>query len=473
MNTDCRVLRNGSAPEHATGGIILAWLRRFASTTLVVAILVGVALWGRMTEWQFGWHRSKTMNDATTRPTELATISLGPTAIDASKLPVELQRPVSLVFTSAEAVENAGIDIAPVWTSPMTDALTVSGELSFDPSRVARLSARATGTVWKVLKPVGATVHAGEVVLLVDAAMIGKAKADLEQAIVRVRLRQKAADRLRKAGDVVPEQQRREADAALRNTEVALLGAEQSLMNLGLPVRSSDYAQRSLEEVVQKFRGLGVPPDVGFDAESGTANLLPVRTPVAGMILSADVVAGEVVDAGKALVTVVDPQRLRLTLHVPQSEARRLALGQVVKFLPDGQSDEVTAQASWIGTSADETTRTIPVRAEITNEQRTLRASTLGRGRIVLREEANAIVVPRDAIQVFHGTPVVFVRDPRFLKPDGVKQFHVRIVQTGATDGANTEVMAGLQPKEIVASKGASVLLHELIRLTQATGGSR
>src|SRR5207247_1332195 len=130
------------------------------------------------------------------------------------------------------------------------------------------------------------------------------------------------------------------------------------------------------------------------------------------------VVSGEVVDAGRMLLTIVDPQRLWLTLHVPQSEARCLALGQVIKFMPDGQANEVTASVIWIGTSAEETTRTVPVRAEIANDQGILRASMLGRGRIVLREETKAIVVPRDAVQMFHGTPVVFVRDPSFLRPD-------------------------------------------------------
>lgn len=474
MNAGCREPKVEHRPADPAGrGLVFAWLGRSVTAAMVIAVLVGVAIWGHLTGWQVCWHRSPLTNNGAIGPTELASITIGQVATESDAIPTALRRQISMVFASAEAVDKAGIDVAPVWTAPMTDALTVSGELSFDPARVSRLSARAPGTVWKMLKTVGAKVQPGEVVLLVDATMVGKAKTELAQAFVQVRLRQKAVTNLIGAGNVVPEQLRREADAALRDAEVRQLSAEQSLANLGLPVRSSDFAQMSLQEITQQLRGLGVPPGVGFDSESGTANLLPVRATIAGVILAADVVGGEVVEAGRTLVTIVDARHLRLTVHVPQGDSRRLALGQVIKFQPDGQADEVIGQATWIGTSADEMTRTIPVRSEIPNDGQLLRASTLGRGRIVLREEANAIVVPRGAVQIFQGTPIVFVRDPGFLKADGVKQFRVRTVRTGASDGINMEILAGLKMNEIVAGKGASVLLHELTRLTQTPAGTR
>jgi membrane fusion protein, heavy metal efflux system len=47
----------------------------------------------------------------------------------------------------------------------------------------------------------------------------------------------------------------------------------------------------------------------------------------------------------------------------------------------------------------------------------------------------------------------VFVRDPDFLKPDGPKAFHARAVTTGGRDERNSEILTGLSPGEIVATK--------------------
>ncbi len=58
----------------------------------------------------------------------------------------------------------------------------------------------------------------------------------------------------------------------------------------------------------------------------------------------------------------------------------------------------------------------------------------------------------------------MFVRDPDFLKPAGPKAFHVRVVKTGGKDDRHTEILAGLTPGEIVATKGGGLLLGELTR---------
>ena len=119
---------------------------------------------------------------------------------------------------------------------------------------------------------------------------------------------------------------------------------------------------------------------------------------------------------------------------------------------------------TWVGTAADEATRTIPVRAEAENPNGTLRASTLARGRLVFRSEPGAIVVPHEAVRSFRGRSVVFVRHPDFLKPDGPKSFSARVVTIGGRDEQHTEILTGLVVGEVVATTRGDVLLAELDR---------
>jgi cobalt-zinc-cadmium efflux system membrane fusion protein len=435
-------------------------------TALVLVGLAGVAFWGHATGWDFTRTRSDVGYSSAPpgdEPRPVVRVEpAGPVAVSDLPLP---GRQVWIEFGSAAEVERAGIGITPVWPTPLTEQVTAAGEVQFDPTRVARLPARAGGVTRRVLKTPGDSVRAGEVIALIDSTEVGRAKAEFQQALVQARLREKTRDDLVGAKTATSPAAVREAEAALKEAEVRLLAAAQALTNLGLPARPADYRGLTPAEAVRKMRLLGVEDAAaGPDSAGVTTNILPVRAPLSGVVLSTDVVAGEVVAAGKVLFVVVDPTRVWVTLHVGTEDARRATAGQKVFFRPDGDTREYPATVVWVGTAADEVTRTVPVRAEADNAGGALRASALGRGRVVFRELPKAVVVPHDAVHPFRGRTVVFVRDPDFLKPTGPKAFHVRVVTIGGKDERNTEILAGLAAGEIVATKGSGVLLGELTR---------
>lgn len=456
---------NGSASAPGRAGV----LRRLAGTApsaVVLAGLVGAAYWGHATGWDFSRGRPDTEPPIDTRSEGHGpVVRLLPADSGTVTEPPLPGHNVRIEFASAAEVEAAGVDITPVWPAALTEQVTAAGEVTFDPTRVARLSARAGGVTRRVLKAAGDPVRAGEVLALIDAAEAGKAKAEFQQALVQTRLREGTRDDLVGAGRATSPAAVREAEAAVKEADVRARAAAQALANLGLPVDPADYRGVAPAEVARRMRLLGAEDAVDeLDPAAATTNLLPVRSPLAGVVLSADVVAGEVAEAGKALFVVVDPARVWVALHPGPEDARRVAAGQKAFFRPDGGTREHPAAVVWVGSAADEATRTVPVRAEADNAAGMLRAGTLGRGRVVLREEPKALVVPHEAVHPFLGRTVVFVRDPGFLTPDGPKAFHARIVRTGGRDERNVEILAGVAAGEIVATKGSGVLLGELTR---------
>ncbi len=86
---------------------------------------------------------------------------------------------------------------------------------------------------------------------------------------------------------------------------------------------------------------------------------------------------------------------------------------------------------------------------------RTLRNESFGRGQIVLRDEADAIVVPESAIQWDGGGQIVFVRDAQFFKQGRPKFFVSRSVRTGVKQNGFAEIIAGVLPGEVVATTAA------------------
>lgn len=510
--------RAASPPSlvHAEREGFFAWLRRAIPTAAVVILLAGIGYWGHHTDWEFvhrassnsvasdlrdphglpasecvecnpdlmpkppeyGWDSKHGVHDCPLEHPDVAQVAKTPkvTQADLDRADRALRvrnRPANdpkderfrkrIQFASAEAAEKAGIDIAPVLQSGITEAVVASGEIGFDQTRLARLPMRTSGSVWQVFKQIGDPVRKGDILALIDSAEVGKLKAEFLQSLVQMRQKVQTRDDLKATADRMPARYR-QAEAAAREAEIRVLSAEQALVNLGLPIREQDYHDLTLEKANQTIRFAGLPTSVvqAVGSRSATANLLPVIASLDGEVLAVNIVAGETATAGKDLFVIGDARQLWLNLYVAAEDARVLKIGQALRFRLDGTIDEHEGKVSWISPTADEKTRRIAVRAEIVNDLRELRAGTFGLGRIILRVEPEAIVVPAGAVQFDGRSHFVFVRDKDYLKAGSPKVFHPRMVRVGAKDGDNVEIIAGLLPNEVVAAKGTALLLKEL-----------
>ncbi|MEZ5940259.1 MAG: efflux RND transporter periplasmic adaptor subunit [Planctomycetaceae bacterium] len=377
-------------------------------------------------------------------------------------------------FASVEAVQQAGIDVELVERQPISEWVSGNGEVTYDATRFASLSSRVPGTAWRVLKNVGDPVQEGDVLAVVDAMEVGRLKGDLVKALVAEDLTRKNVDRLSGVtAGAIPGKQILEMEAALAQAEAELLSAEQALANLGLRADISALSGLSKREVFDRLRFLGLPQELASQLESqtATANLIPLRSPMDGVIVDRQVVAGEVVDPSQTLFQVADPSRMWLTLSIPLEDANLLTLGQTVRLLPNGSQDEVSGTLNWISTAADKQTRMVKVRAELANPDGRLRDETFGAGKIVLREEGDAIVVPNIAVHWEGCCQVVFVRDKGYFDgPESPKVFHVRTVRTGSSNGDVMEIIAGVLPGEVVVSKGSDVLRAQLLKNSLGAG---
>ena len=376
-------------------------------------------------------------------------------------------------FASLEAVKKSGVDVSLVDWQPVVESIAANGQITYDQTRFASLSSRLPGTAWRVEKNVGDRVRSGDILALVDAAEVGRAKTELVQALSQEALNRRAFKRLESLTEVVAGRQVQEAHAGLVQARARLLSAQQALGNLGFPVNAEQLRALPEEKLAEHLQLLGLPESVAehLSPNETTANLLPVKAPMDGIIVARQVMAGEVVDSSRALFQLADTSRMWLTLNVSVEDAGKLAVGQAVHFRLGGSQAEVSGTLVWISTTADQQTRMVTVRAELPNPKGQLRNETFGAGRIVLRDEQKAVVVPNEAIHWEGCCHVVFVRDKGYFdKPDSPKVFHIRTVRLGAKSGKFTEIIAGVLPGEIVATKGSDVLRAELLKNSLGEG---
>ena len=369
-------------------------------------------------------------------------------------------------FAHHDAVEKAGIDIRLAEISPVVEAIVANGEITYDPTRVARVTSRTPGTIWRVSKNIGDQVAVGDLLALVDSPAVGRLKSELLQATAELKLANQAHTRLSGLGGIVPGRRLQEIEAAQAKANAVVVSSMQGLINLGLPLSPAELLKKSGPELSRDIQLLGLPSELvsGFDPNHTPGNLVPLVAPRDGIIVQRDVVDGDVVDASKTLFTVVDTRRMWLMLDVPMEDARYVRIGQKVLFRPDGYTDHYTGIVTWTSTEMDKQTRTVSLRAELANEDRQLLSETFGRGQVILRQTPRATVVPQASVHWEGCCHVVFVRDKNFNQQDAFKVFHTRMVRPGVTQAGFTELVAGVLPGEVLVTKGSGVLRAELLK---------
>ena len=383
-------------------------------------------------------------------------------------------------FASKEALDRMGVEVRRVEPGPIVESVTASGEIGFEQPRVSPIFTPVGGRIWLLAEQgeIGRAVKRDEVLALIEASDVGKAKSEFLQAVTQLGLKTKAFainKDLANSG-AMSKIAFNESEAAQREAAIRLIGAQQTLVNLGLPPRE-EAKNLPPEELGKYLQFLGIPEAIRrrLDPSNASTNLYPVRAARDGVVTAVKVVVGEVVEPTKPLFVVTDTSRLWLTLNVRADDLKYLRIrgaapGQMVRFRPDGVDADVSGELIWRGSQADEKTRTVHFRAEIPNPKGDLLANTYGMGRIILREEAKALLVPNSAIHWEGNCHVVFVRDKNFFEKDAPTVFHVRTVRIGVRNGELTEIIAGLAPGEVVAAENSASLRAELLKDSLGAG---
>jgi cobalt-zinc-cadmium efflux system membrane fusion protein len=364
-------------------------------------------------------------------------------------------------FASLEAVEKSGLKTAPVSRRSIRQSVVANGTIEYDRTRMAHLATRAPGTVWKVYRRVGDPVRKGEVLGLVDASEVGRAKAEFLQALRALQLKNQILERLKRSDSsgAVPERILQETEGAVAEARIRLFSAQQALANLGLPIRVEEVGSLPEDRLTAHLRFLGLPESIKrtLDPVTAMANLVPLLAPFDGVVIRSDMVEGELVSSTPPQFTVADLRHLWVMLDVRQEDSGLLRTGQQITFRPDGAPKiEATGTVSWISTEVDDKTRTVRVRAEVQNADGQLRARSFGSGRILVAEEPAALVVPLAALQWKGSQALVFVR-----QNDGLS-FEPRPVGLGLRDEEFAEVREGLRQGEVIAAFGSHMLKSQL-----------
>ncbi|MEW6250987.1 MAG: efflux RND transporter periplasmic adaptor subunit [Planctomycetota bacterium] len=230
--------------------------------------------------------------------------------------------------------------------------------------------------------------------------------------------------------------------------------------------RAAQVARSALDAAERRLHLLGVTEDqVRALGKEGHPELsrYELRSPVAGRIVKQQVAAGEAVDETEPLFEIADLATMWLTMDVHERDLPVLRIGLPVLFMLDGVGQSVRGAVTWIAPVVDDRTRTLKVRADLPNEDGTLRARMFGRARIALHGNDAVLTVPAAAVQTDGCCQLVFVRQSEDV-------YQPRKVVLGTRANGQVEVVKGLADGEAVVTAGSFLLKTEILKSNIGAG---
>ena len=301
----------------------------------------------------------------------------------------------------------------------------ISGSL--EPQQAATVRAEVSGSVLRTSAEAGQRVRRGTLLASLDDTAVRDAYLSArsavrtaEAALDLARRNAERAERLGQAG-AIAEREQESARWNATNAEGTLADARARLAS----------ANEQLEDT-------------------------RVRAPFDGVVSERQVDAGDVVQIGAALYTIVDPRSLRLEAAVPADQLGRLQVGTPVEFTVNGVDRRINGRIERINPVVDPATRQVRIYVTIPNPSQALAAGLFAEGRVAT-DTKRAVAVPVTAVDSRGTNPTLHL-----LKQGQVTEVPVRL---GVRDeqAELVEVLSG-------AAAGDTVLLGSA---QGVTAGSR
>jgi cobalt-zinc-cadmium efflux system membrane fusion protein len=312
------------------------------------------------------------------------------------------------------------ISVESVAVSGAVDVLALPGRVTFRPQAQSAVGASVAGRVVAVLVQGGQVVKAGAPLLTIESADAAATRATLDQT----------ATRLGTAESVFR-----------RQVEMVEKG-------VGLEFERQEAEARAKEARAEHERARYAADLIG----TGKGIRFTVRAPADGVVMTIRTAVGAgVAPGGDALLELGDPTRLQVVAQVPESDLRRVAVGQEAEVELPALGARVMARVENFNPRVDLESRRIQVYLALAKRPDRLRAGMMAQIALRVRAEAG-ISVPVSAVLIKDGKRrIVYL-----ARPDGA--FEARDVQVGRSRDGRVTVLKGLTAGEKIVVRGALLL---------------
>ena len=339
-----------------------------------------------------------------------------------------------LVKMSANVQKQSGVVVALAKKQRLAGVISATGKVEANADRIAHVSPRISGKVVTVKSSLGDSVAPGQILVTLDSVELGEALSRYHQSKTRLALAQSNMDRIKTLVEkkIAARKEIFQAETDYKTAQTELHTDEERLSLYGVSVAD-------------------------LQGDRHRRPLLPVRSPIGGIITEKHAIVGELSDPSKSLYTVADLSSVWVLVDIHEKDLAKVRRGQgatvIVGAFPD---QKFRGRITYLADLVDESTRTIKARVEVANPGRKLKPEMFATVELTLVADAPPVLaVPEEAVQELDGKKLVFVAENE-------TEFEARAVELGRASGGLVEVVSGLKEGERYAAKGAFTLKSEL-----------
>jgi cobalt-zinc-cadmium efflux system membrane fusion protein len=338
------------------------------------------------------------------------------------------------VKMTPEVQKQNGVVVAPAKKQRLGGVISATGKVEANADRIAHVSPRISGKIVAVRASLGDNVSTGQVLATLDSVELGEALNRYHQSKTKLALVQSNMDRIKNLVDkkIAARKDIFQAETDFKTAQTELHTDEERLSLYGVSVA---------------------------DLKGGNHKkpLLPVRSPISGIITEKHAIVGELSDPSKSLYTVADLSSVWVLVDINEKDLSKVRKGQAAIVSVGAFPDlKLKGRITYIADLVNEATRTVKARIEVANPERKLKPEMFATVELSLSTDTPAVLaVPEDAFQELEGKKVLFVTE------NGT-EFEPRKVELGRASGGMAEVVSGLKEGERYAVKGSFLLKSEM-----------
>lgn len=257
-----------------------------------------------------------------------------------------------------------------------------------------------------------------------------------------------------KAGDTV------KAGQELARIDERIAADQMAASRAELDAARSDYernqklfekkyiSQAAMDHAEAQFKALRAQAN----SAATQTQLHTIVAPYAGVIAAVSVELGDMAMPGKLLVTLYDPQHLRVVVSVPETVADTLRSDVPVALEIPATSQKLNSNAIELLPTRDVNAHTAQVRLAIATDVRGIQPGQFARAYLPMRAVvASALLIPQRALLVPQSAIVHRAEFDAVYVVDKQGKPQLRQVRLGRAEGVNIEVLAGLDAGERIA----------------------
>jgi cobalt-zinc-cadmium efflux system membrane fusion protein len=342
--------------------------------------------------------------------------------------------------------ESLGME--PVKPMTFRSEHVTEGKISINEDRATPIFPPYAGRVTRLMAKPGDTVERGQPLFFIEAADMIQAQNDFLAALAGIN---RAKSRVT-ITEIIEKQNRTlyEAKAGpLRDLQTATADLAQARADLRT-------AESALEAARNRLAILGKTEAeiTAFQEHGKISSETPIYAPLSGTVVQRKIGPGQYVSYTSTgivdpVFTIGDLSTVWLVAYVRESEAPKVRAGQQLDFsVLAYPKTTFKANIDHVAAALDPNIRRLMVRATIDNSKGQFKPEMFTSVTIYTDEGDSSVGVPREA--------VIYEADhARVWVARADQTIEVRQIKTGITRGGMIQVVQGLQPGEIVVTKGS------------------